>query len=180
MMNLPTSPRTATTLVKSVLKGMDGIGEVHSRYSPKGVQTIVYLTASANFDAALIFLRGAFADVVVRGSETGFISISFRPWSIEQDEIEAHSIDHADRNARRCYRAARDVDLRRWLSPTYENASPVDPWTKARRTRQMQTELASRDAELCRRDDHFDRFGFGETNEDVAGHVAAHLAELSS
>jgi hypothetical protein len=178
MTNLPTSPRTATTLVKSVLVGVDGMGEVHSRYFSDGVQTIVHLTGDANFDAALTFLRGAFADVVVRGSETGFISISFRPWSIEQDEIEAHSIDRADRNAQRYYRAARDVDLRRWLlRPTDMRPVSLDLWTIERRTRLMRRELASRDAELCRRDDHFDRFG--ETNDDVAGHVAAHLAELS-
>jgi hypothetical protein len=84
----------------------------------------------------------------------------------------AHSMDRADRNAQRYYRAARTVDLRRWLSPTYENASPVDPWTKARRTRLMRAELASRDAELCRSHDHYDRFG--GANENVASHVAAH------
>jgi hypothetical protein len=90
----------------------------------------------------------------------------------------ANETDAADRNAQRSYRAARTVDLRRWLSPAYENASSVDPWTKARRARLMRAELASREAELCRGDDHSDWFS-DAPGEHVAAHVAAHLAELS-
>lgn len=37
---------------------------------------------------------------------------------------------------------------------------------------------AAGEAELCRTDDHYDRFG--EANEDVAGHVAAHLESAQS
>lgn len=93
-------------------------------------------------------------------------------------EAEAYSVDRADRNAQRYYRAARDVDLRRWLlRPAEMRPVSLDLWTIERRTRLMRTELAAREAELCRRDDHYDRFG--EANEDVAGHVAAHLAELT-
>jgi hypothetical protein len=97
---------------------------------------------------------------------------------LAQLEAEAHEMNRADDNAARAYYAARRVDLRRWLSPTYENASPVDPWTKARRTRQMQTELAGRDAEVCNDPTH-DQFWWGsEQGEDIKSHTALHLAEL--
>jgi hypothetical protein len=94
---------------------------------------------------------------------------------IDDAETQAHEMNDADDNATRSYRAARRVDLRRWLSPTYANASPVDPWTKARRTRQMQARLAKLDAEVCRTPGHFDTFGDPPNGDD---HVAAHLAEL--
>jgi hypothetical protein len=96
-------------------------------------------------------------------------------------EDEAYALDTLDANAARYYHAARTVDLRRWLGSweEYADAHPeIGAWEKGRRVRQMQAELAVRDAELCRRDDH-DHFGFGtEQGEDAAGHVAAHLAEL--
>jgi hypothetical protein len=100
---------------------------------------------------------------------------------LAQLEAEAHEIDRADRNAQRYYRAARDVDLRRWLLRSARDDQPAELglWTIERRTRLMRRELASRDAELCRRDDHFDAFGDPPAT-DIAAHVAAHLAELSS
>lgn len=91
-------------------------------------------------------------------------------------EILAYSMDRADRNAQRYYRAARTVDLRRWLlRPAEMLPVSLDLWTIERRTRLMQAELASREAELCRRDDHYDRFG--ELNENIAAHVAEHQRE---
>lgn len=64
-------------------------------------------------------------------------------------EAEAHEMNRADKNAARTYHAARPVDLDRWLSSPDAFRAPLDSWTKARRIRQMRTELAGRETELA-------------------------------
>lgn len=95
---------------------------------------------------------------------------------LAQAEAEAHRANDADDNAARTYRTVTRRDLHMWLSPTYQHATTVDTWTKARRLRQMQERLAVLDAELCTMIAH-DVFE-DENGEDVAGHVAEHLRLL--
>jgi len=182
-MSYPTTPRSATTLVKGVLRHLDGIRAVNSHQQADCLSTTVHLDGTdADHRTALHYLRGAFDDCEVTGHlSTRFIGIAYRaPGAGRLALDDAYEMHRADENAERSYRAARRVDLRRWLSPTYENASPVDAWTKARRRRQMQNRLAVLDAEVCTNVEH-DRFWFGsERGEDIEAHVAEHLAELHS
>jgi hypothetical protein len=100
---------------------------------------------------------------------------------LAQLEAEAHRINDEDDNAARYYHyTATTRDLAAWLTPPVSNAAGLaDEWTRGRRIRQMQAELAGRLAELCMRPEHFDAFG-DPPNEDADGHVAAHLAMLTA
>lgn len=96
---------------------------------------------------------------------------------LAQLEAEAHRMNDADANAQRCYRVATIQDLRTWLSPVPLTHPILDTWTVQRRVGLMRRELAKREAELCMSSNHFDAFG-EHPDENVAGHVAAHLAQL--
>jgi hypothetical protein len=179
MQKIPTGPRSATDLVRRVLAGfsIEGVTEVHSRRSPNGLQTIVFLDSAADGDTVLTYLTGAFGDIKVAGHlGSNFISLAFRSMNITAAEELAYEVKRADDNAARYYHAASTGDLHRWLSPTYSDVTWVDAWTKGRRISQMQRELAVRHAELCTdiRHDVFE----DERGEDVASHVAEHLRKL--
>jgi hypothetical protein len=176
---------STTRMVKAVMSSYaDQITSVNTRHVMVGdcrQQTIVMLNVTGweNGKHIHTYAVGAFPEAKVTLSPAGFLSISW-PHVTAEMLAEADEMNRADDNAERCYRAARRVDLRRWLSPTYRNASPVDEWTKARRIRQMQARLAVLDAEVCNNPEH-ESFWFGsEQGEDIDGHVAIHLAELRS
>jgi hypothetical protein len=171
----------ATRTVKATLDAYaDQVGSVNTRWVGQPTcdqQTVIFLNASGweNAETIHTFVVGAFDECKVTLSGAGFISIAWPG----KAETEAHEMDRADRNAERYYRAARTVDLRAWLMPPVSKAaSAADAWTRGRRTRQMQAELASREAELCvmPEHDHLD----DSARCDVAAHVAAHLAMLTS
>jgi hypothetical protein len=175
---------STTRMVKAVMSSYaDQITSVTTRHVMVGdcrQQTIVMLNATGweNGEHIHTFAVGAFPEAKVTLSPAGFLSISW-PHVTAEMLAEADEMNRADDNATRFYLAARRVDLRRWLSPTYYLMStPNDPWTKARRIRQMQARLAVLDAEVCTRV-ACDRFWPGDDQpEDVAAHVAEHLRLL--
>ena len=94
----PRGPQAATNLVRRVLRGIDGVYAVRSRFCPdrgeSAVQTIVFLASDADSEAVFSFLRGAFGGMKVRASLAArFVSITFRPWSLVDDEAEAHEMN---------------------------------------------------------------------------------------
>lgn len=78
MPNLPTTPRSATNMVRKVLHGVDGISAVRTTWQTDALGTIVFLTPDVDGKAVLAYLAAAFVDVKVSGHlGYDFIGIAF-------------------------------------------------------------------------------------------------------
>jgi hypothetical protein len=170
-----------TRIVKAALSAYaDQISTVTTRWVGKPTcdqQTIVMLNAAGRDNGGTVhaFAVAVFGECKVTLSPAGFVSIAW-PGAAE---CEAHEMNRADDNAARWYRATPTVHLRRWLANKVRVGNAVDSWTRARRIRQMQIELAGRQAELCRVAEHFDAFG-DPPNDNAVAHTAEHLRLLRS
>lgn len=128
--------------------------------------------------------RAMLGDAILNGNPDDVRRHAFhiRYYSLElvrRAHAEAYEMNRADDNAARAYRVMRTYDLQRGVCAGRSPHAVLDDWTRARRVRLMQTELAGREAELCRMPEHFDAFG-DPPNDDAAAHTAAHLAMLTA
>lgn len=80
MLHPTITPRAATTLVKRVLRGFDGIREVHTACCTDAMATTISLDNDADVGAIYTFARGAFPDAKVSNRyacTARFLTVSF-------------------------------------------------------------------------------------------------------
>lgn len=126
--------------------------------------------------------RAMLGDAILNGNLDHVRQQAFhiRYYSLElarRAHAEAYEMNRADDNAARAYRVMRTADLQSGIHAGRSPHAVLDDWTRARRVRLMQAELAVRQAELCTMAEHFDAFG-DAPHDDATGHVAEHLRLL--